>query len=85
MELGGLLRAFLLKDQLHIKPCPRCGLHYDQRQPACPHCGELDERGLEALRAERARQHEGNAAMGRLFLLIAALLGAFVLIGLLSL
>lgn len=80
MNLGLLARAFLLKDQLHIKPCPRCGLHYDQREPACPHCGTLDDQGLKALLAEKARQHEGNAAMGRTFLLIGALLGIFVLI-----
>lgn len=85
MDIGILARAFLLKDQLHIKPCPRCGLHYDQRQPDCPHCGELDDSGLKALFAERERQQEGNAAMGRLFLLIAALLGVCVLIGLISL
>lgn len=85
MDLGFLLRAALLKDQLHIKPCRRCGLHYDQRQPDCPHCGELDDSGLKALFSERERQQEGNVAMGRFFLLIAALLGVCVLIGLLSL
>lgn len=85
MNLGFLLRAALLKDQLNIKPCPRCGLHYDQRETACPHCAGLDENGLQALLAERDRQQEGNAAMGRTFLLIAALLGVFVLIGFLSL
>lgn len=85
MELGFLARALLLKDQLHIRPCPRCGLHYDQRKPACPHCGELDDTGLKALLGEREKQHEGNAAMGRIFLLIAAILGLFVVIGMLSL
>lgn len=80
MNLGILARALLLKDQLHIKPCRRCGLHYDQRAPACPHCGTLDDQGLKALLAEKARQHEGNTAMGRTFLLIGALLGIFVLI-----
>lgn len=85
MNLGFLLRAALLKDQLHIKPCPRCGLHYDQRETACPHCAGLDEDGLRALLAERERQQAGNAAMGRVFLLIAAILGVFVLIGFLSL
>ncbi len=77
MNLGMLARAVLLKDQLHIKPCP---LHHDQREPACPHCGKLDEQGLKALIAEKARQHADNAAMGRTFLLIGALLGVFVLL-----
>lgn len=85
MNLGFLLRAALLKDQLHIKPCPRCGLHYDQRETACPHCASLAENGLRVLLEERERQQAGNAAMGRAFLLIAALLGIFVLIGFLTL
>ena len=84
MNLGFLLRAALLKDQLHIKPCRRCGLHYDERTPGCPHCGDLDDEGLKAMLAEKDLEREGNAAMGRIFLLIAAVLGAFVLIGFLS-
>lgn len=85
MNLGFLLRAALLKDQLQIKPCPRCGLHYDQREPTCPHCADLDDKGLQTLLEERDRTREGNAAMGRVFLVIAAVLGAFVVVGLLSL
>lgn len=85
MNLGFLLRAVLLKDQLHIKPCPRCGLHYDQRKPACPHCSDLDEHGLQVLHEEQEKRHAGNAAMGRVFLLIAALLAILVLLGLLRL
>ena len=85
MSLGFLARAFLLKDQLHIKPCSRCGLHYDHRKPACPHCGELDADGLAALLRTKADEREGNVAMGRVFLVIAAVLGGMVLIGLLTL
>lgn len=85
MDVGGLARAFLLKDQLHDKPCQRCGLLYDQREPACPHCGDLDAAGLQALLAEKDREKAGNAAMGRIFLLIGVALAAFVLVGLLSL
>ena len=86
MNLGGLLaRAVLLKDQLHVKPCKRCGLHYDDREPACPHCGGLDDNGLKAMLAEKAQEREGNAAMGRVFLLIGAVLGVLVLIGILTL
>jgi ribosomal protein L37E len=86
MELGGLLaRGLLLKDQLHVRPCERCGQHYDTREPTCPHCGGLDADGLRALLAEKDREKEGNAGMGRIFLLIGAVLAALVLIGVLSL
>lgn len=85
MSLGFLARAYLLKDQLHIKPCERCRLHYDHREPACPHCGDLDTDALKALLQAKDREREGNAAMGKLFLVIAAILSAFVLFGLLSL
>lgn len=86
MDLGGLLaRGFLLKDQLHDKPCERCGLLYDARESACPHCGGLDAAGLHMLLAEKDREQEGNASMGRIFLLIGAVLAAFVLVGFLSL
>jgi hypothetical protein len=85
MDVGFLAKAWLLKDQLHIKPCQRCGLHYDQRTPACPHCGDLDDAALKVMLEEKDRERQGNAAMGRVFLVIASVLGAFVLIGLLSL
>ncbi len=84
MNLGFLLRAALLKDQLHIKPCKRCGLHFDERTQDCPHCGDLDDAALKAMLVKKDLEREGNAAMGRIFLLVAALLGAFVLIGFLS-
>ena len=85
MNLGFLARAALLKDQLHIKPCKRCGLHYDERVPACPHCDGLDASGLNALLAEKQKEREGNVAMGKGFLVIGAVLVAFVLVGILSL
>lgn len=85
MNLGLFARVWLLKDQLHIKPCKRCGLHYDQREPTCPHCGELDDAALAAMLAEKAHEREGNAAMGWIFLLIAAVLGGLVLLGILNL
>ncbi|HWU84201.1 MAG TPA: hypothetical protein VN028_02570 [Rhodocyclaceae bacterium] len=85
MDVGGLARAFLLKDQLQVKPCSRCGLHYDQREPKCPHCGDLDAEGLDALLAEQEGARAGNARMGRIFLLIALVLGVIVLLGVLNL
>jgi ribosomal protein L37E len=77
------LRAFLLKDQLHIKPCERCGLHYDKREAMCPHCGDLDDDELRVMLAEKEEERKAGVPMGKVFLLIGAVLGALVLIGLL--
>lgn len=86
MNLGGLgLRALLLKDQLHIKPCVRCGLHYDEREPECPHCSGLSSEALKAMLEEKELEREGNAPMGRIFLLIGFVLAVLVLIGALKL
>ena len=86
MSLGGFgLRALLLKDQLHIKPCVRCGLHYDEREPECPHCSSLGQEALQAMLAGKEQEREGNRSLGRLFLLLGAILAAFVLIGMLAL
>ena len=79
------LRALLLKDQLHIKPCERCGLHYDKRESTCPHCGDLDDEGLKAMLAEKEEEREAGVPMGRVFLLIGAVLGVLILIGVLGL
>lgn len=86
MSLGGFgLRAWLLKEQLHTKPCERCGLHYDHREAECPHCSTLGPEGLQALLAQKALEREGNRPMGLVFLVIGALLAAFVLLGVLAL
>lgn len=86
MSLGGFgLRALLLKDQLHTKPCKRCGLHYDQREPICPHCSELDDASLSVMLAEKEEVRKAGVPMGRVFLLIGFVLGALVLIGVLKL
>lgn len=86
MSLGGMgLRALLLKDQLHIKPCVRCGLHYDEREPACPHCSGLSAEALKTMLEEKELEREGNVPMGRVLLLIGVVLAALVLIGTLKL
>ena len=86
MSLGGFgLRALLLKDQLHIRPCARCGLHYDEREPECPHCSALSDEDLQTLLEEKEREREGNVPMGRVFLLLGVILAAFVLVGVVTL
>jgi len=86
MDLGGMvLRALLLKDQLHTKPCKRCGLHYDDRELKCPHCSELGPDALQAMLKGKELEREGNIPMGRVFLLVGIVLAAFVLVGVLAL
>lgn len=79
MSLFGLLaRTALLKEQLHTKPCGRCGLLFDHRQPHCPHCHNLDDHQLARLLERKAQEHEGNARLGRWLLLGAAMLAALM-------
>jgi len=63
--------------------CPRCGLWFPKKSPECTHCASLDEAGLARLTERFGQEHEGNANLGRTFLLLAAILLVFV-IGLLA-
>ena len=85
MGIGGLAaRAALLKEQLRQKPCPRCGLHYDPVKLAqCPHCGNLDERGLARLLEQREARFEANRALSIRFFVVALIL-LLVMIAVLS-
>lgn len=86
MIFGGVAgKLALLREQMKKKPCPRCGLHYDpKQQEQCPHCGDLDQRGLEALLAQREIEHAGNKQLGSLFLYIALTLFVLILLLLLA-
>ena len=76
MSIGGLIaRAALLKEQMKKKPCKRCGLNYNQDKEAqCPHCGNLDIRGLKALLEKKEREYQGNKRLGQWFLFTAVLI-----------
>ncbi|MBT2971448.1 MAG: hypothetical protein B6D72_19645 [gamma proteobacterium symbiont of Ctena orbiculata] len=82
MNFGGLLaRAALLKEQMKKKPCKRCGLLYDPKNEAtCPHCGDLDERGLEKLLEKREKEFHGNRRLGIWFIVTATVLLVLVLL-----
>lgn len=82
MSVGGLAaRAALLKEQLKKKPCKRCGLHYDHDEDAeCPHCGHLDEAGLQQLLAKKERERHGNSRLGNRMLLAAILVFVIMLL-----
>lgn len=64
--------------------CERCGLRRPDDETKCPHCGELDDSELDALKRRVAEQHEGHSRLGRNFLIAAAVIAAIVLMLLLE-
>ena len=81
MSLGGLLAQFaLLKEKMKKKPCKRCGLLYDpKKESKCPHCGDLDDRGLERLFEKLENEHQGHRRLGG-WLIVAAMFVFFVML-----
>ncbi len=82
MSLGGLgARAILLKDQKGKKPCERCGLHYvPEENEQCPHCGHLNQAGLQKLLMQIERQNQGNKKPGMLFYIGMIVVGFIMLV-----
>lgn len=62
------------------RKCPRCGLYYRESLEKCRWCGDLDERGLEALFAQIEREHQANRSLGKTFFVIAAIILVLVLL-----
>lgn len=60
--------------------CPRCGMRHPRDASECPHCADLDDAALERYLAEQAERRQGGGRMGWLFLLIAAVLLALVVL-----
>ena len=81
MSFGGLIaRAVLLKEQLKKKPCKRCGLLYDpKKEEKCPHCGDLDNKGLEILLNKKKKEFQGNKQLG-LWFIFSAIVILFLLV-----
>jgi hypothetical protein len=65
------------------KPCPRCGQRYPAADPVCPHCDGLSDIAVARLRKQVEEEHLAHAALGRLFLLLAAVLAVVMLLVLL--
>lgn len=73
MGIGGLIaRAALLKEQMKRKPCKRCKLHYNHKKLTdCPHCGDLTEKGLEELFANKEEHYQSRKTLGMIFFILA--------------
>ena len=80
MRIGGLIaRAAILKKQMKKTPCKRCGLHFDHSEnKECPHCGNLDQRGLKHLLEQQDVEKQGNKSLGSMFLIVAIILVVLV-------
>lgn len=59
--------------------CERCRLHYPRSLDRCPHCIDVPDNQLEALRQRVGGAHAGNARLGR-WLLVAAIVLLVVLL-----
>lgn len=63
-----------------MKACPRCGLHYARREESCPHCKDLGEVELQALKDKHAEEVEGAVHLGWLFLFLAGIAVLLVIV-----
>ena len=76
--LGG--RLGVLQEQMKKTPCKRCHLLYNHAtRDSCPHCGHLDEAGLQLMLANRAKGYQKRKAAAKWFF-IAALIIIFALV-----
>lgn len=70
----------LLQEQMKKTPCKRCKLLYNHsKNDQCPHCGELDEAGLQLLLAKRAVGFRKRKSAARWFF-VAALIIIFLIV-----
>ena len=70
MSLAG--RLALLQEQMKKTPCKRCKLLYNhKKKDKCPHCGDLDDTGLQVFLARREIGFRKRKSAGKWFLIIA--------------
>lgn len=76
--LGG--RLALLQEQMKKTPCKRCHLLYNHAiKESCPHCGHLDEAGLQLMLAKRAAGFQKRKTAAKWFF-IAAMIIIFLVV-----
>ena len=73
-------RFTILQEQMKKTPCERCHLLYNHTvKETCPHCGNLDEAGLQLMLVKRAKGFEKRKLAAKWFF-SAALIIIFLLV-----
>ena len=62
-----------MRNRTPTKKCGRCGLKYKIDEENCPHCHNLSDTEVDALKQRFAREQIGNQRLGRMLLMTAAL------------
>ena len=78
MAIGGAV--FWRALQPRTIKCERCGLYYRKKLEKCSNCGDLDERGVQQLIKKMEIEYQGNASLGRLFLLGSVIIGMLMIL-----
>jgi len=62
-----------------VRKCARCKLRTPEKHSDCVHCADLSDAQLHALLDKHQMELEGNATLGKYFLLGAIAIGIFLL------
>lgn len=65
---------FLPSDIKSTQKCERCGLRYPKTEEKCSHCADLSDREVDALKQRFEDENQGNANLGKIFLLVTVVL-----------
>jgi len=57
--------------QEKLKKCNRCLLNYEEKHDKCPHCRDLDEKGVIKLIEMHRDEQKSNSSLGKYFVLIS--------------
>jgi len=61
--------------------CERCGMSYPRSELHCPHCADIkDGAELEAFKQQHQDSVQDNKGLGRIFIVVAAILAVIILI-----
>ena len=67
-----------------VKLCSRCNLQTPEKQAACVHCSGLSEAQLQSFLENRRKEMEGNAVLGKYFLMGAVFIFFIIMLGALN-
>ena len=57
-----------------MQKCNRCNLQFPTEEKFCPHCKELTDEEVKALKLKKQEEHKGNSNLGKFFIYAAILL-----------